>query len=215
MTDDRKVERLAALDAGLLDPEEAAAVRAAAADDPRSAAVLQALAATRAELAGLPAPTAPPQVRQRWAAALEAEGARPRSPGRAPAVLRRVAAAAAVLAVAATGLLLVSGPEAAPPPVVALARVDLAGAGTAAVGVADLGPLADPARRAACLRAIGPTGARADDAVLGGRRVLLEGQPGVLVVLATGTLGRFRLVVVDPACGAAGGTLLAEVVVGG
>lgn len=212
MTDDRKLELLAALDAGLLDPEEAAAVRAAAADDPRSSAVLQALAATRAELAGLPAPTAPPHVQERLAAALEAEGRRRR---RAPAVLRRVAAAAAVLAVAATGLLLVSGPEAAPPAVVALARVDLAAAGTAALGVDDLGPLADSARRAACLRAVGPTGARPDDAVLGGRRVLLEGRPGILVVLATGTLGQFRLVVVDPGCGAAGGTLLAETVVGG
>jgi hypothetical protein len=210
MTDDRNIELLAALDAGLLDPDEAAAVRAAAADDPRAAAVLRALAATRAELAGLPVPTAPPQVRQRWAAALEsAEGHHVRR-----TVLRRVAAAAAVLAVAATGLLLVSGREAAPPPVVALARVDLAAAGTAAVGVDDLGPLADPARRAACLRAVGPTGARADDPVLGGRRVLLEGRPGILVVLATGTLGQFRLVVVDPGCGVAGGTLLAETVVG-
>jgi hypothetical protein len=117
--------------------------------------------------------------------------------------------------VAATGLLLVSGPEAAPPPVVALARVDLAAAGTAALGVDDLGPLADPARRAACVRAVGPTGARPDDAVLGGRRVLLEGRPGILVVLAAGSLGQFRLLVVDPGCGAAGGTLLAETVVGG
>jgi hypothetical protein len=213
MIDDRKVELLAALDAGLLDPQEAAAVRAAAADDPEAAAVLRALAATRAELTGLPTPTAPPQVRERWAAALEAERLRP--PRRAPAVLRRVAAAAAVLAVAATGLLLVSGPEAAPPPVVALARVDLAAAGAGALGVDDLGPLADPARRAACVRAVGPTGARPDDAVLGGRRVLLEGRPGILVVLAAGSLGQFRLLVVDPGCGAAGGTLLAETVVGG
>jgi hypothetical protein len=69
----------------------------------------------------------------------------------------------------------------------------------------DLGPLADPARRAACL-------ARSDapDDVAGGRTVRYEGEPGVLLVLSTGTLGRFRVLVVDDACSA----VLADTVLG-
>jgi hypothetical protein len=66
---------LADLDAGLLDPARAAQVRAAAAANPRSAAMLSALAATRAELAALPTPLVPPELAARWAAALETEAA--------------------------------------------------------------------------------------------------------------------------------------------
>ena len=68
--------QLADLDAGVLEPAQAAQVRAAAAAHPESAAVLHALAATRGELAELPAPPVPPEFAARWAAALEAE-ARP------------------------------------------------------------------------------------------------------------------------------------------
>ena len=96
----------------------------------------------------------------------------------------------------------------------AVARMDLAAFGRATLGVDDLGPLDDPIRREGCLRAVAPTGVRPDDRVLGGRQVVLDGRPGVLLVLATGVLGRFRLVVVDPACGPDGGALMAEVVVG-
>jgi hypothetical protein len=66
---------LADLDAGLLDPARAAQVRAAAAANPRSAAMLNALAATRAELASVPTPPVPPEIAARWAAALETEAA--------------------------------------------------------------------------------------------------------------------------------------------
>lgn len=196
---------LAALDADLLDPEQASAVRAAALADPRSAAVLDGLATTRAELAALASTTAPADVRARWVAALDQERAVPRRPRYA-----WLGAAAAVLLLAGAGFFLVRGTTLpADAAVLAVARMNLAAAGDAAVGGTDLGALVDPVRRAACLRAVGTDAA---DAVLGGRRVLLDGRPGVLLVLATGTPGTFRLLVVDPACGVGDGGLLAETV---
>ena len=66
MTADRArpdVRLLAALDAGLLDEATAREVRAAAEADPASRAVLDALAATRAELAAEPDPPVPPATR--------------------------------------------------------------------------------------------------------------------------------------------------------
>ncbi len=240
---------LAALDADLLDPGRAHTVRAAALPDPRSAAALAALAATRAELAALPTPAVPPGVAMRWAAALDAEagtgpgtpvaGARAgtagrtaapnqrpagRSPGpRGPAFQRRPASPRRhrrpLLVALLTGALIAAGsgllarPAPSPEPgVLTFAQVDLAALGTTVVGVRDLGALDDPVRRAGCLAAVnrGLPG----DPVLGGRRVLMDGRPGVLLVVGTGILGRFRLLVVDPACGPGGGTLLAETVVG-
>jgi hypothetical protein len=76
----------------------------------------------------------------------------------------------------------------------------------------DLGDLADPARRIACLRAVAPEAA--DEVLLGGRRVVLDRRPAVLLVLATGNTGGLRLVTVDPGCGPRGGTVRAQLVVG-
>ena len=56
--------------------------------------------------------------------------------------------------------------------------------------------------------------AAAGERLLGGRRVVLDGRPGVLLVLATGTRGGLHVVTVDPDCGPAGGALLAQVTVG-
>jgi hypothetical protein len=165
-------------------------------EDPRDAAV-------RAELAALPVPEVPDDVAARWSAALAAAGAPAAAPPR-PVPWRRLAAAAVLVAVAlGTAVAGSAGPE----PPVAVARVGLAAAARDAVGVSrDLGALADPAARAACLAAVGvPAGP-----LVGGRRVVLDGRPGVLVVLATGTRGVLRIVVVDPACTA----LLAQVVAG-
>ncbi len=89
--------------------------------------------------------------------------------------------------------------------------VDLVTVATSAVGVVDVGDLGDPARREACLRAVLPDAAR--ERLLGGRRVILDGRPGVLLVLATGARGELHVVTVDPGCGPAGGTLLAQVTV--
>ncbi len=124
-------------------------------------------------------------------------------------------AAAAVLAVAlVAGLLLarpaVPGPDRLP----SLERVDLVATGRAALGATDAGELADPARRAACLAVVAPPGVRPDAPFLGGRRVDLDGRQGVLLALASGELGRFHVVVVDPGCGPAGGQLLGWEVIG-
>jgi hypothetical protein len=236
------VAALADLDAGLPDEERAARARAAAASDPEAAAVLDALAATRAELAALPTPDIPAPVAARWTAALAAEaadtgvpvtripatGARHRDAGpyggadgsgatpyrhRGPRggsglrVWPPLVAAAVLAAVVATGLgALVHRP--AP----AVSRVELVALGRAAVGTMDVGDLTDPARRAACLRAVAPTAA--GETLLGGRTVVLDGRPGVLLVLATGTTGGLRILTVDPTCGGPhGGTLIAQLVV--
>ena len=291
---------LADLDAGLLDEAAAREVRAAAAADPEAQAVLDALAATRAELAAVPDPPVPPALAARWLAALAAEQShiaaapsqadphtprqtaadhpltsasaerpadqpphpaipaaqspphpadhpptsphppasrdlahrgRPRrtsarpdrtsAPRSAPprygggkarrrsALLRRPAVVAGVLLVAVVAAAALWRDRAAP----GVDRQQLVAHALSAVGAHDTGGLDDPARRAGCLRAVeAPVG---DDApLLGGRQVTFEGRPGVLLVLGTGTRGAFDVVVVDPACGPAGGALLAASRVG-
>jgi hypothetical protein len=217
------VDALAELDAGLPDAAEAAARRRGALADPRAAEVLDALAATRAELAATGDPDLPPQIAARWAAALAAERAQPATqqhkgrvarprPGRGSfhrRLLLATAAAAAVIGLVAAVDVLTARP--AQPPL-AVSRVDLVTVATSTIGTMDVGDLADPARREACLRAVLPEVAR--ERLLGGRRVVLDGRSGVLLVLATGTRGGLHVVTVDPGCGWAGGALLAQVRVG-
>ena len=95
-----------------------------------------------------------------------------------------------------------------------LDRIELATAGRSALGDTDLGPLTDPARRAACLRAVGVLGVDPLAVPIGGRRVELARGPGILLVFVTGELGVFDVVVVDPDCGRTGGTLLGTVRIG-
>jgi hypothetical protein len=182
------------------------------ADPTDPGAVRDALAATRAELAALPTPQVPAAVEARWAAALAVEAAARRGAPRRSVARPLLAAAALAAAVAVVVGALLPGAAAPQPPAATVARVDLVAVATAAVGTMDVGDLADPGRRAGCLRAVAP--AAADETLLGGRRVVLEDRPGVLLVLATGTRGGLRIVTVDPACGPAGGSLLAQVVVG-
>jgi hypothetical protein len=215
---------LADLDAGLFDPARAAQARAAAATNPRSAAILSALAATRAELASVPTPPVPPEIAARWAAALEREAA---SAGERSAGIDPVEAgpcptgtsgdpadvrAGAAFVLAALVIAGVLWPRSAPLP--SLARVNLAAAARAAIGTTDVGELADADRRAGCLMAVAPAVPPAAP-LLGGRRVELDSREAVLLVLASGRLGTFHVVVVDPGCGPAGGTLLASGVIGG
>jgi hypothetical protein len=205
------VPALAALDADLPDAGEAAERRRAARTDPRAAEVLDALSTTRADLAALPEPEVPPAVAARWAAAVAAE--QPQQPSTPPSGRRsRSRVLLAVLAAAAAVAVVVVGAPRPGPPVLTVSRVDLVAAATAAVGTVDVGALADPDRRQACLRAVLPDAA--GQRLLGGRRVVLDGRPGVLLVLATGTRGGLDVVTVDPGCGPAGGTLLARVTVG-
>jgi hypothetical protein len=93
--------------------------------------------------------------------------------------------------------------------------MDLATAGLAVRGDFDVGDLADPARRAGCLRNVAPPGVSPDAALLGGRDVVLDGRDGVLLLLAAGRLGRLHVVVVEPGCGPDGGVLLDSRTIGG
>ena len=205
------VPALAALDADLPDAAEAAERRRAARTDPRAAEVLDALSTTRADLAALPEPQVPPAVAARWAAAVAAE--RPQQPSHRPSGRpSRSRVLIAVLAAAAAVAVVVVGAPRPGPPVLTVSRVDLVAVATAAVGTVDVGALTDPDRRQACLRAVLPDAA--GQRLLGGRRVVLDGRPGVLLVLATGTRGGLDVVTVDPGCGPAGGTLLTRVTVG-
>lgn len=248
---------LADLDAGLLDPTRAAEVRAAAARDPHAAAVLAALAATRADLGELADPPVPAHYAARWDAALAAEAAAP-SPAPAehrdgadnarpeplagvpersdpdiprptaspPGASRRLGASPArrrrtpfsrrrvrpaLVAAAVLAATLVAGvvwaPREADPPL-SLDGVDLARAGLTVRGDFDVGDLADPARRAGCLRAVAPPGVSPDALLLGGRDVVVDGRDGVLLLLAGGGPGRLQVVVVEPGCGPDGGVLL-------
>jgi hypothetical protein len=136
---------------------------------------------------------------------------RPRGPRRGPRLFvpaRRSAVAAVLLGGLAAGLL---WPRADPAPP---DRVELAAAGRSALGATDLGGLADPVRRAGCLRALGVLGLDPAAPPIGGRRVDLARGPGVLLVFATGELGVFDVVVVDPDCGPSGGTLLGTARIG-
>jgi hypothetical protein len=134
---------------------------------------------------------------------------------RAVAQLRRVRpalAAAVVLAAAVIGGVVWTPREPAP---LSLDGVDLATAGLAVQGDFDVGPLADPARRARCLSAVAPPGVSPDALLLGGRDVLVDGRHGVLLLLAGGGPGRLHVVVVEPGCGPEGGVLLGTRTIGG
>jgi hypothetical protein len=133
--------------------------------------------------------------------------------------------ALAVVAAVTGGVVVGSGtvsgpaPTAAPPvpPVPAPAPEPVSGADPvralrAGLGARDPGPLADPARRAACLVAHGlPAGTMP----LGSRQVLVDDRPGTLLVLPTGQAARFRLLVVGPGCTATDPDTLADLTVGG
>ena len=161
--------------------------------------------AVSAELAALRDPPVPAEVSARWAAALAAESRR-------GAVRPRRLRPVPVLLAAAALLMLVLALWPRPPQA---ARIGLAADGLAAVGSTDAGALADPARRAGCLRAVGVAGIDPAAALLGGRQVVVDGRRGVLLVLPSGARGVFQVVVVDPDCGPAGGILLATTTVGG
>jgi hypothetical protein len=81
-----------------------------------------------------------------------------------------------------------------------------------AIGRTDYGPLADPARRAACLAA---NHQDPNQTPAGAMRVTLNGRPGVLLVLTTGRTAQYRLLVVGPDCAAGRPDQLADTVVGG
>jgi hypothetical protein len=103
-----------------------------------------------------------------------------------------------------------SSDQALPP--LALTDETLASAFDSTMAVTDYGPLGAPGRLGECLAAI-----QVDPASrpLGAREVTLDGDPGVLLILPTGTAGRLRLVVVEPECGPGRSAVLADTTIGG
>ncbi|HEX5404220.1 MAG TPA: hypothetical protein VFX16_18175 [Pseudonocardiaceae bacterium] len=228
------VDVLAELHAGALDPSVSEALWSRVRDDPDAVAVLDALDATRAELAGLTAkqsPLMPEHVAARLDAALAAEArAMLPAPVRAPVVDLAAArrrrtqrwgwAAGALVAAAAVAAVVIAVPRggtpvqgvAAPPPQ-QLTSGRLNGATlAAALGRSDYGALSDPAVRAACLTANHQDPNRQP---AGAMRVTLDGKPGELFVLTTGQTAQYRLLVVGDDCAAGRPDLLADTVVGG
>ena len=128
------------------------------------------------------------------------------------------AVAAALLAVALVAGVLVArsaGPDRPPAPIVAAPPVLTVGDGASGLregfGRSDYGPLGDPARLAGCLAAHGvPPGVRP----VGARQVVVDGAPGVLLVLPTGVAGRFQVLVVGPGCAAGAPLTVSDTVVG-
>jgi len=218
------VDVLADLHAGALDTVAAQRLWPRVRQDPDAMAVLAALDTTRAELTALatsPAPPMPAHLAARLDAALAAEAgvrvapvldlARARKKrnqriGWAAGVL--VAAAAAAVAVISIPHGASTAPNAVGTPVTSLNGATL----TAALGRSDYGPLTDPARRAACLAA---NQQDPNQTPAGAMQVTLAGKPGVLLVLTTGKLAQYRLLVVGPDCAAGHPDRLAEAVVGG
>ncbi len=130
----------------------------------------------------------------------------PRNPVRPGRWLRRPAVLAAALLVAVG---VVAALRARPEPLPTLGRPQLVAEALSAVGVRDTAGLAEPIRRAGCLRAVGAPVESPEAALLGGRRVTFEGSEGVLLVLGTGRRGAFDVLIVDPDCGPGAGRLFA------
>lgn len=149
---------------------------------------------------------------------------RKRRMGWGAGVLVAAAAAVAVAVIAIPhGSTTPGGAIAEPPPTVGsgatgTAPVALRGdqltatTAASALGRSDYGPLADPTRRAACLTA---NGVDADRTPAGAMRVTLDGKPGILLVLTTGKLAQYRLLVVGSDCAAGHPDTLANTVIGG
>ncbi len=201
------VEQVAELDAGLVDGREAGAAavlarRSELAAEPGLAAVVDALAATSAELAAAPPVPLPAGTAERWSALVdglheladeEPTGIDPAPRWRLPVA---VAAVAAALVVVAAGVAALSATERPTVTDAQLVRESLA---TRAVPGA--GELADPARRAECLAAVAPR-VQPDAPLVGGRQVRYAGRPATLLLLGTGRLGQFTAVVVEEGCSA-------------
>jgi hypothetical protein len=215
------VDVLADLHAGALDAASAQRLWPQVRQDPDAMAVLDALDLTQAELAALGTSTAPPMpahLAVRLDAALAAEVAAPvldLARARRKRNQRVGWLAGALVAAAAVAVAVISIPHgtSTPPSAVGTPLTGLNTATlTAALGRSDYGPLSDPARRAACLAA---NQQDPNETPAGAMQVVLTGKPGVLMVLTTGKLAQYRLLVVGPDCAAGNPDRLAETVVGG
>ena len=209
-----------------MDDATAARVRRQARSDPEAARTLGGLDAVRRELARLgaddaSAPEVPAAVTARIGAALRSAPppAGHALPGARMGTLQRCALLAGLVAVAAAAVVgavtltrdpgprFPSAPTASTitvTPPFPLSEAELRAAMSAQP---DLGPLADPARRASCLVGLGYSPAQP---LLGARPVGVAGRPGMLLLLPGGTAQQIRAVIVDPTCADTETGLVAE-----
>jgi hypothetical protein len=225
-------ERLADLQASLLDDETAARLRDRLRTDPAAARMLAGLDRVRRDRAHLgvdaaSAPAVPTAVTARVAAALRARRPPTHSVRQAAPRLRLFGAVAgmcaAVIAVGLGAVMLVRGP--APPPTRSAGMTaERITASRAPQHIPlsdpqimdlltrrpDYGPLTDPQRRASCLHGLGYSAATR---VLGARPLDMNGRPGVLMLLPGDTPEAVVALVVAPNCSSAGTELLGNTVV--
>lgn len=170
---------------------------------------------------GLPS-TAPQQHPAPVVDLAEARRRRNRRMGIAGGLLAAAAVAVGIVVVALPGGTTGGTPQAIPPGTsiqtdpqnngpLALKQGDLPGAGFKAYGNTDYGPFADAAKLNACLTANGVTGKKP----IAGRRVTVDGRPGVMMLVSVGQPGRVQLLVVGNECAAGTPATIANTTIGG
>jgi hypothetical protein len=228
------VERLADLQAGLLDDETAARVRRQVRADPEAETVLRVLNRVRRDVAAVgadptSAPDVPREVIGRITEALTSadprgatstpttHSARPQlRPGTVAAGVAGLCAVVAAIGLGTAALINAPAPMpstsvtaehitvSTPPMVVPLSQAEI-------IGLLDrspeYGPLTDPSRRASCLSGLGYP---ASTQVLGARPIDINARPGVLLVLPGDTPDNLAVFAVALNCSAADTGLLAN-----
>ncbi len=232
------VDLLIDLDAGVLEPDVAAHIRSRLADDPGAREVLAALADLRVDLHDLPVPERPvPEWvdarTQQTLARIAAEvgggsGVTPlarRRPLRsAPQAVGLLSVAAAVLVAVIVGVVLVSHSARTGAPssqadrtpasssVVPTVATPGAAAALSVLGRTDGAPFASTAALRRCTAA---NGVSAATPVLGSGPVTVNGVRQVVILLATGTAGRFLALVVGPECDSGNPATISRTIIGG
>jgi hypothetical protein len=207
--------------------------------DAEALSVLAALDATQAELASLPPVRMPDDVAARIDAVLAAAAASLRQQA-APAVdlaearhrrNRRLGWGGGLLAAAAVGVVVTVVPSSTtggtpqaipgsstvridPPTQVPLSLSDneLGGAVPKVLGSKDYGTLDTPQKLSVCIAA---NGLDPNATPLGVRRVQLDNQDGIMIILPTGKVVRYQLLVVQPTCAAGNPATIAKTIIGG
>jgi hypothetical protein len=228
------VEALADLQAGLLDDDAAARVRKQVRADPHAAQTIDALNRVRREMAALgadasSAPDVAPDVVDRVTAALRAErparaahavhrGGLPR-PARLAVALAGLAAVAAAAWLGTSALITAPAPTSSKPTTaehITVSRppltIPLSDQQILALldSQPDLGPFADPQRRASCLSGLGYP---ADTHVLGARAVEIAGRPATVLVLPGDEPGTVTALAVPSTCSSVNTGLVADRIV--
>ncbi|WAC57687.1 hypothetical protein [Gordonia sp. SL306] len=226
---------LADLHADVLPPDVAEYVRSRISDDPDARAVLDALDRTTAQLRGADVPPVPvpAEVASRTRLTLDEIGAETATTpddavvGIAERRRRRMPArwlaaggvAAAIVAVLAITVGVLRSPASDPPlqaqpsspPITDLAP----GERVALLSVLGKNDFASFGSAQALRRCTAANGVAADTVVLGTGPVTVRGREGIVILLSTGTAGRFDALVVAPDCTAGNPARISRTLIGG